>query len=184
MNYRIAQDKNLVFDFYFNFDNFKKLLNIKSYHLPSVDDLWSMFRHSYCPTRILKYGTLGRDLVGDDRTKWERVCDVVSDYLYKRRQEHRYGRAEYVGFSFFDWGLGQQITNMSQIHELEKKTGKTLVSWRDQEVEQAKIQRQLVVDDKRKIKEKIHHVFSEVQKGRKYTEEIKRQKEEFVRSFK
>ena len=172
-----------VFSFEFYFDNIVKILNINSLRAMTFDDIWNMFRRKYCPTRILQYGTISRDYVGDDRTLFEKACDVVSEYFFKRRQDIRNGRAVWNGFSFFDWTTSKQVTNMTQIHEIEKQTGKQMVSWRDKEVEESKIQRQMVIDEKEKIKKKIHHVFSEVQKGRSYTKEIRADREAMRRQF-
>ena len=182
---KYSTNNNLVFDFYFNFENFKKALNIKSYSLPSFDSLWSDFRRKYCPTRILQYGSISRGIVGDDRTRFEKFCDYISDYLFERKQKIRFERSEphRRGFHYFDWGFGKKITNMDEVHELERRSGKTLVSWKDQEVEQAKIQRQMIVDEKAKIAQKIHHVFSEVQKGRSYRKEMQKDKEDFRGMF-
>ena len=177
-----AQD-NLVLDFYFNLENFKKALNIKAYRFPSLDTIWSEFRRRYCPTRILQYGTVSRGLVGDDRTRFEKFCDYISDYLFERKQKIRFERSEphRRGFHYFDWSFGKKITNMDEVHELERRSGKTLVSWKDQEIEQAKIQKQMIADEKAKIAKKIHHVFSEVQKGRSYIKEMRADREDFRR---
>ena len=142
-----------------------------------------MFRRKYCPTRITQYGTVGRDLLGDDRTSFEKVCDVVSDYFVRLRHNRIDRRNYYVGWFFFDWSTGRKVTNIGQIHEIEKETGKQMVSWRDKEVEESKIQRQMMVDEKEKIKKKIHHVFGEVQKGRSYVREIRQDKEAMKRQF-
>ena len=184
MRYVLSLSDNTgVFELYFNYKHFKTWLGLKKLDIPSLEDLWLVFRHKYCPTRILQYGTISRHLVGDDRTAFEKVCDYISEYFVTAREKRQRALARPNGFSFFDWGIGKKITNMSQIHEIERETGRELVSWRDQEVEQSKIKRNMEIAEKEKIKKKLHHVFSEVQKGRKYTQEIRKQKEEFVRSF-
>ena len=171
------------FDCSLNLDSLKRFLGIKSFVIPEIEELWAMFRRKYCPTRILQYGTVGRGLVGDDRTLFEKGCDIVSDYLVKRRHDRINRRDYYVGWSYFDWSTGKKVTNMSQVHEIERETGKQMVSWRDKEVEESKIQRQMVADEKEKIKKKIHHVFSEVQKGRSYTKEMRADREAMRRQF-
>jgi hypothetical protein len=173
----------VIVDFSFDIEALKRFLGIKSFDIPEISELWNMFRSKFCPTRILQYGTISRDYVGDDRTLFEKLCDYISEQLFERRQNIRNGRAVWNGFGFFDWGTGQQVTNMTQIHEIERATGKQMVSWRDKEVEASKIERQMVADEKAKIKKKIHHVFSEVQKGRSYTREIRADREAMRKQF-
>lgn len=172
-----------IFEVYFNWDNLKKSLGIKPINICGLDDLWEQFRARYCPSIITRYGTIGRELCGDERTLFTKFCDGVSDYLFKKRQKRRESRDRWNGFSFFDWGFGQNITNLGQIKDLERLSGKTFMSWKDREVEQDKANRQVKIDMQRKISKKLHYVLSEVQKGRKFTQEIKHNKREMIESF-
>lgn len=186
MLYKLNSDCGTAIEFYFNSNNFKRLVGLKGFSLPSIEYLWYSFRKAYCPTRILKYGKVGA-IAGafDDRTRFEKLCDSVNDYFYNKKQDERNGRAVWrSGFNFFDWDSGQTFTNMDDIRRHEKESGKTLISWHDREVEKAKGDRQVNKDMQKKISNKLHHVFSEVQRGRSYVKEQAEAKKEFIGSFK
>ena len=185
--YKTSHYEPVQYILYFEF-HWSNLLKLFQFEIPSFEKIWSWFKSlTYGIPKdadlIWRYGTVCRNTFGDSRNFWQKFCDRIDEEIHAAKERKRLSGNYYVGWSFFDWTTGKQVTNMTQIHEIEKATGKQMVSWRDKEVEESKIQRQMVVDEKEKIKKKIHHVFSEVQKGRSYTKEIRADREAMRRQF-
>jgi hypothetical protein len=175
MNYKLRTENNLAFEFYFNPEAFKDWLIFRKINLPSLDDMWKEFRRVYCPTRITQYGKLGIERgLADDRTKFEKFCDIISGYFQARRDRINYQRSRVRnGFSFFDWRYGKNITNLSEIHEIEKKTGTELLSWKEIDQIRSQVKRDTENATVDKFNKQIHGILSNVQKGHSYIREMK-----------
>lgn len=175
----------VVFNISFNWQVCKKFLGINHWHRMSVEDAWSLFRAKYCPQVITKYGRIGLKLVGDERTLATKFCDVISDFMMNHRTVAMQKRAwaNRNGFSFFDWRFGRKITNLDEIHRIEKETGTELLSWRDIDVERSKQRRMIEAAAEDRIAKGIHNVFHQVRQGRKYTKEIDDHRRKVAKKF-
>ena len=172
-------------EIYFDSHTFKKWIVESIFgksELPSLEDLWTQFRITYCPTRITRYGKLGIERTGiDDRTLFEKVCDAVSDHFQSKRDVwNDQKKKARNGFSFFDWRYGKKITNLSEIHELEKKNGTELLSWKEIDQIRSQVKRDSEEATVNKFSKQIHGIFENVQKGHSYIREM-RDRQEKVR---
>ena len=184
MQYKAYVQNNLAFELYFNFDNFRKIFKEFKFNIPNKEKIYNIFKQKfYGKLRdgdlIYKYGTLCRNVFGDKRTIWQKFIDSMEVYFKPKPKKVEYRK----GFNFFDWDSGQTFTNMDDIHRHEKASNKTLVPWRDKEIEKSKGDREVKLNMQRKISKKLHHIFSEVQRGRSYTRELAEHKKDFKRSF-
>ena len=177
-----------IFNFTFEPMNILKALGIKSFKLPTFEEVWNKFAAiTYGKQKdaelIFRYGTICRSVFGDQRNTWQKTCDRVNRYFFERRQAIRNGKAVWNGFSFFDWGAGRKFTNMTDIHAYEHETGKKLIGWRDVEVERAKTRRFKEEDQVNKIAGKMKEVFHGIQKGKSYIRENAENRRKILREY-
>ena len=133
--------------------------------------LWNQLRRQICPKRLYPYGTQGL-FICDDRTPLEKVCDVIDEYFYQKRQEASWARHKATRVWCENW-----TDNLGNSHEVIKKheaKGYAYATPREWDQVANNAKRRIDKEQHEKFRKKIEYAASEIKKGRKYTKEWNR----------
>jgi hypothetical protein len=140
-----------------------------------------MFRKKYCPARIYKYGKVGLG-IHDDRTKLEKLCDIVGDMLWQYDRK-RAMKESYAFRSYFDWSMGMWITSPYARKEIEKKLGMESISVNDWHKEWEKKKVRLEEYKEKKLQKGITEVLKDVNQGRSFIKESIEKRREIYNKY-
>ena len=139
-----------------------------------MEKLWQKLRERISPKRIYKYGTVGL-VVYDDRTKVEKICDMVDNYFFDIRQMRRYipANKDKVKFKpFRDISTGEWISSAGDIDKICKKKGLEYLRFDEIDRESGRYHKMNQAKFRKESKERLAGMIKELGQGKSYVKEI------------
>lgn len=131
--------------------------------IEKLQKIWDSVRGKICPKRVYRYGTISL-FYFDDRTRLEKMCDIVDEWFFEKRQMSRFKRA--IAPRVINWidGLGNSSDEVKQ----SEKKGYAYMSDREWQQMANKSRKDIEAKRDAKIRAKAEFAASEIKKGRKY----------------
>ena len=138
-----------------------------------IISIWHRFRP--VKKRFYQYGTVAlRFGLGDDRTKAEKICDAIDDYLANWQERKKIRRIERGCWKSFQCGsTGQTITSMADIRKIERERGWIYMDDRDIAKEAKRHAEYNKQRFNKKVKKDITQIIKDIKQGRSFVREAK-----------
>lgn len=135
--------------------------------------LWRKYRP--VSKRFYRYGTVALKYgLGDDRTKAEKICDAIDDYLADWQERKKIRKIERRAWKSFQCGsTGQTITSMADIRKIEREKGWIYMDDRDIAKEAKRHAEYNKQRFNKKVKKDLVQIMKDIHNGRSFVREAK-----------